>query len=402
MPGSSRLTGWKALAVWAAVPIDIATIIGSFIFIFVATGSADGVLLGGTVVGFTVGTFGIVGALLVTRLPGNPIGWILWSTAITIAGSIFGNSYAQFSVASHGGSLPATVAIAFLSQATLIPLLGAVCIFVPMHFPDGRLPSIWWRKVARFSFVAVAVASILSAVTPGPLSGGSEIPNPLGFAALEGSPEVIGLLVLAALLGPFVLSIASVIARYRSGDPIERQQLRWFGAAAIVMVLFVVLGSSNLGPLAEWGWLLMVTGLALLPIAIGIAVLRYRLYEIDRIISRTIGWAATSGMIVAIFAGIVVGLQGAVTEATGGSTLAVAASTLVAFALFQPLRRRVQRAADRRFDRARYDGERTVAAFADQLRQEVDLGRVSAGLLAAADSTVRPEAASVWLRGGRA
>jgi hypothetical protein len=402
VPGSSRLTGWKALAVWAAVPIDIATIIGSFIFIFVATGSADGVLLGGTVVGFTVGTFGIVGALLVTRLPGNPIGWILWSTAITIAGSIFGNSYAQFSVASHGGSLPATVAIAFLSQATLIPLLGAVCIFVPMHFPDGRLPSIWWRKVARFSFVAVAVASILSAVTPGPLSGGSEIPNPLGFAALEGSPEVIGLLVLAALLGPFVLSIASVIARYRSGDPIERQQLRWFGAAAIVMVLFVVLGSSNLGPLAEWGWLLMVTGLALLPIAIGIAVLRYRLYEIDRIISRTIGWAATSGMIVAIFAGIVVGLQGAVTEATGGSTLAVAASTLVAFALFQPLRRRVQRAADRRFDRARYDGERTVAAFADQLRQEVDLGRVSAGLLAAADSTVRPEAASVWLRGGRA
>ena len=398
VPGSARLSGWKALAVWAAVPIDIATIIGSFIFIFVATGSADSVLLGGTVVGFTVGTFGIVGALLVTRLPGNPIGWILWSTAITIAGSIFGNSYAQFSVVSHGGSLPATVAIAFLSQATLIPLLGAVCIFVPMHFPDGRLPSDRWRKVARFSFVAVAFASVLSAVTPGPLSGGSEIPNPLGFAALEGSPEVIGLLVLAALLGPFVLSIASVIARYRSGDSIERQQLRWFGAAAIVMVLFVALGSSNLGPLAEWGWLLMVTGLALLPIAIGIAILRYHLYEIDRIISRTISWALTSGVIVAVFAGIVIGLQGVLARVTGGNTLSVAGSTLVAAALFQPLRRRVQRAVDRRFNRARYDAQRTVDGFAERLRNEVDLATLRSALVTTADDAVRPITSSVWLR----
>lgn len=396
--GSSRLSGWKALAVWAAVPIDVATIIGSFIFVFVAGGSADGVLLGATVTIITVGTFGIVGALLVTRLPGNPIGWILWSTGITIAGSIFGNSYAQFSVVSHGGSLPATVAIAFLSQATLLPLLGAVCTFVPMHFPDGRLPSIWWRKVARFSLVAVAVASILSAVTPGPLSGGSEIANPLGIAAFEGSTDAIGLLTAAALLGPFVLSIASVIARYRSGDAIERQQLRWFGAAAIVMVLFVALGSSNLGVLAEWGWLLMVTGLALLPIAIGIAVLRYRLYEIDRIISRTIGWALTTGVIVAVFAGIVIGLQGVLARVTGGNTLPVAGSTLVAAALFQPLRRRVQRAVDRRFNRARYDAQRTVDGFAERLRNEVDLATLRSALVTTADDAVRPITSSVWLR----
>ena len=396
--GSSRLTGWKALAVWAAVPIDVATIIGSFIFVFVAGGSADGVLLGATVTIITVGTFGIVGALMVTRLPRNPIGWILWSTGITIAGSIFGNSYAQFSVVSHDGSLPATVAIAFLSQATLLPLLGAVCIFVPMHFPDGRLPSIWWRKVARFSLVAVAVASILSAVTPGPLSGGSEVANPLGIAAFEGSTDAIGLLTAAALLGPFVLSVASVIARYRTGTSIERQQLRWFAAAAVVMMLLVAAGMTNIGPMAQVGWIFMVAGLALLPIAIGIAVLRYRLYEIDRIISRTIGWAVTSGVIVAIFAGIVVGLQGLLTEATGGSTVAVAASTLVAFALFQPVRRRVQRSVDHRFNRARYDAQLLVDVFGERLRYDVDLGALRAALSATATDAVQPTSSTVWLR----
>lgn len=398
MPRSSRLTGRKALAVWAAVPVDIAMIIGSFVIIFIVSRGADATPLAITVLSITVGTFGIVGALMVTRLPRNPIGWILWLTAIVVAGSIFGNTYAALSVTSFAGTLPATVPIAVMAQATLIPLIGAVCIFVPMHFPDGRLPSARWRKVARFSFVAVVLASVLSALTPGPLSGGSEIANPLGIAALEGSPDVIGLLILVALLGPFVLSVASVIARYRSGDTTGRQQLRWFAGAAIVMVFFVALGSSNIGPLAEIGWLLMVAGLALLPIAIGIAVLRYRLYEIDRIISRTISWTLSTGVILAVFAGIVVGLQGVLTEATGGSTLAVAASTLVAFALFQPVRRRVQRTVDRRFDRARYDAQRLVDVFGERLRYDVDLGALRIALSATATDAVRPTSSTVWLR----
>ena len=164
------------------------------------------------------------------------------------------------------------------------------------------------------------------------------------------------------------------------------------------MMLLVAAGMTNIGPMAQVGWIFMVAGLALLPIAIGIAVLRYRLYEIDRIISRTIGWAVTSGVIVAIFAGIVVGLQGLLTEATGGSTVAVAASTLVAFALFQPVRRRVQRSVDHRFNRARYDAQLLVDVFGERLRYDVDLGALRAALSATATDAVQPTSSTVWLR----
>ena len=137
-----------------------------------------------------------------------------------------------------------------------------------------------------------------------------------------------------------------------------------------------------------------------MPVTIGIAVLRYRLYEIDRIISRTIGWALVSGILVAVFAGVVVALQTVLAGITQGETLAVAASTLVAFAIFQPVRRRVQSAVDRRFDRARYDAQRTVDTFAEHLRSEVDLGRLRSALVVTADRAVRPVGAAIWLRAG--
>ena len=203
-----------------------------------------------------------------------------------------------------------------------------------------------------------------------------------------------------------IASIVSIVARYARSNGVERLQLRWLvtGLASVTIavpvgfLLFALFGSA----IEDFAWLPATVAFALPPIAIGIAVTRYRLYEIDRLISRTIGWAIVTGVLVAVFAAMVVGLQAILAGLTQGQTLAVAASTLVAFALFQPVRRRVQSAVDHRFDRARYDGERIVDAFAVQLRLEVDLGRVSAGLLAAAHSTVRPETASVWLRGGRA
>ena len=149
---------------------------------------------------------------------------------------------------------------------------------------------------------------------------------------------------------------------------------------------------------ADLGWLGGIISLSLIPVAIGIAILRYRLYEIDRIISRTIGWAVVTGLLVAVFAVVVVVLQAVLAPFTNENTLAVAASTLVAFAaLFQPLRRRVQRAVDRRFDRARYDGQRTVDAFAEHLRSDVDLASLRGSLAATADQAVRPASASVWL-----
>ena len=169
-------------------------------------------------------------------------------------------------------------------------------------------------------------------------------------------------LVPAALLGLIGLGLAGQVVRYRRGTGIERLQVRWLAAAvSVVLVGFIGLSLEQVirttpGPLASA--LIAYAGILLMPIAIGIAVLRYRLYEIDRLISRTIGWAIVTGILVAVFGVLVVALQAALTPVTDESTLAVAASTLVAFALFQPLRRRVQRAVDRRFDRARYDGER--------------------------------------------
>ena len=157
----------------------------------------------------------------------------------------------------------------------------------------------------------------------------------------------------------------------------------------------IVLPSTALGDIA---WSVGFIGLIALPIAIGIAILRYRLYDIDRLISRTIGWAMVTGLLVALFAGLVVVLQAPLAPLTKENTIAVAASTLVAFALFQPLRRRVQRAVDRRFDRARYDGQRTVDAFAERLRNEVDLGTLRGALVATAEGAVRPTGAGLWLR----
>ena len=206
----------------------------------------------------------------------------------------------------------------------------------------------------------------------------------------------------AALLGLIGLGLAGQVVRYRRGTEIERLQVRWLAAAvSVVLVGFIGLFLEQMirptsGPLASA--VIAYAGILAMPIAIGIAVLRYRLYELDRLISRTIGWALVTGILVAVFALLVVALQAALTPVTDESTLAVAASTLVAFALFQPLRRRVQRAVDRRFDRARYDGQRTTAVFADRVRNEVDLWTLRDALVGTAAGAVRPSGAGLWLR----
>ena len=196
-----------------------------------------------------------------------------------------------------------------------------------------------------------------------------------------------------ALIG---LAGLSVLLRYRRSAGIERQQLKWFMAA--VALLLPAAGVAALTG-TEAGWLLMLVTVALLPVAIGVAVLRYRLYEIDRIISRTIGWALVTGLLVGAFALLVLGSSAVLEPLTGGNTLAVAGSTLVVALLFTPVRSRVQRTVDRRFDRSRYDGERTLAAFGERLRDEVDLSTIRADVLATVETSVRPSRVGLWLRG---
>ncbi len=215
---------------------------------------------------------------------------------------------------------------------------------------------------------------------------------------------VIGALILASAVGNLLVDPGRcrIACRRRRAVPavehVERQQIKWFAAAAARGSVAPRLHGIREPDRTRLTCSPPVVVIPLVPIAIGVAILRYRLYEIDRIVSRTIGWAIVTGLLVAVFAGLVVALQALLAPVTNENTLAVAASTLVAFALFQPLRRRVQRAVDRRFDRARYDGQRTVDAFAERLRGSRDLTTVDEALLATVASAMQPQSATVWLR----
>jgi hypothetical protein len=279
------------------------------------------------------------------------------------------------------------------------PGIALVLPGLALVFPTGRFPSRRWALPVGMVAAPMVVGTMIDLFLPGQIATGTPgSHNPLGIEALPvGLGAAAEVLEAAGLLGFMILAVAAVLTRYRSGDVTLRQQLRWFIAAvllaAVPLPISIVPGVG--GP--EWA-LVACVGLMLVPISVGIAVTRHRLYEIDRLISRSIGWALVTGVLVAIFAGTVVGLQAIFTSITRGETLAVAASSLVAFALFQPLRRRIQTAVDRRFDRARYDGERTLAAFAERLRNEVDLASLESDIAGTVVLALRPSSIGVWLR----
>lgn len=198
------------------------------------------------------------------------------------------------------------------------------------------------------------------------------------------------------------MPVAALVVRWRRGSTLERTQIKWVAAASVVLLVGEIASLLTFDPTNPLGnpitFAAATLCTAVVPLAMGVAILRYRLYEIDRLISRTIGWAIVTGLLVAVFAGAVVGLQALLAGFTQGQTLAVAASTLVAFALFQPVRRQVQRAVDRRFDRARYDAERTAGAFADRLRDETDIETVTADLTATTRAALAPAGLGIWIR----
>lgn len=231
------------------------------------------------------------------------------------------------------------------------------------------------------------------------------VQNPFGIAGIEPLLDVLSL-PLFQLAGPaaFVGGVASVVVRFRRGGEVERAQLKWLVAAtALAVTAWPVIG---LGTALGWpvlttlAWSAGLLSFIAIPVAIGIGVLRYRLYEIDRIISRSIAWAMLTGVLVAVFAVGVLAFQAALARFTQGETLAVAASTLIAVSLFQPVRRRVQRVVDRRFDRARYDAERTVEAFAERIRNQVAVDAVLADLQATVTDSIKPSSSGLWLRPG--
>ena len=341
-----------------------------------------------------------VGAVLAIVRPRNPIGWLFMAAGLGFIISVFGSEYVGRSVV-LGADLPWHVLVDWVTAWSSTFSLAILVIWIPLLFPDGRLVGPRWRLVAWGAALLFGAQIVAQAIEPnGPILGD----GPTGYAGLLPNPIAIGgpLGDLATVLSDLpllfifgALALASLALRFRRSRGIERQQLKWllfavgFLLAAISAALFTEISSL---------WYAVILGFAALPVAAAIAVLRYRLYEIDRIISRTIGYGIVTVTLGVVFVGGVLGLQGILAQFTGGNTVAVAASTLVVAALFQPLRSRIQRIVDRRFDRTRYDAQRVADAFAVRLRDEVDLDRLRIALVATADDAMRPAGASVWLR----
>jgi hypothetical protein len=279
--------------------------------------------------------------------------------------------------------------------------MALIVAWLPLLYPTGTLPSPRWR-VPAILIIAISTTSLIAAaLRPGPIGEGGPL-NPLG---LPGWPNVLAPLadgLLAELCFVVAFGIAGLAARYRSGTMVERLQIRWL-VAALSIVLLGFVGAAVEGAIrSDDGILvsavLLYPGILAIPMAIGIAILRYRLYEIDRIISRTLSYAIVTATLAVVFVTGVLGLQALLSPVTQNDTLAVAVSTLIVAALFQPLRSRVKRVVDRRFDRTRYDGQRTAEAFARELRDEVDLDAIEDDLRAVITRSLGPRSSFIWVR----
>jgi hypothetical protein len=342
-----------------------------------------------------------VGALLALRRPGNIVGLVLLLAAIFPSVSILGFVVGTVLSAERGGHDVLAGLVGLVGVLSIVPALIAAGPLLALLFPNGRLPGPRWRWPVGAIVSAIAVGSVTVVLRPGPIAT-SLANNPFGVSGSSGSEAVWAMgqtLAVAALPSAFLLAFAAVIVRIRRSVGVERAQLKWFVAANVAVGAFWTLSLAGVArPNPTVFDVLAAGSLALPPVAVGVAVLRYRLFEIDRIISRTLSWAAVTCLLGAVFVGLVVGLQALFADITDTNTLAVAASTLAVAALFQPLRRRMQSAVDRRFNRATYDAERTTDTFAAQLRDEVDLTRLRHALVETVEESVRPVSASVWLR----
>ena len=337
-----------------------------------------------------------VGALVGSRRPAHPVGWLLLGLGLLVVVNGVVSGYVTYGLLVRPGALPAASYLAGIANS--IQVLWVACVgFILLLTPTGSLPSPRWRWWARVAVAAPVLLVVLAAVDPQPLlPEHPEVGNPLAVAVPTGLLLAVAAVAAVLVLATLVAAAGSLVVRFRRARGTERQQLRWLavGAALAAVALLVAVAAGAMG---RDGVVLAALGtcVALLPLATGAAVLRYRLYDLDRILSRTLAYGLLTVLLGGGYAGIVLGLGQRLGRE---SSLVVAGATLAVAALFQPARRRVQAVVDRRFNRRRYDAARTIEAFSTRLRDQLDLDTLSTELLAIVDQTTEPTLASLWLR----
>ncbi len=348
-------------------------------------------------------SFSIIGAIIASRLPANPLGWLFCVAACGAAVDHFSAEYALYALLAQPTSLPAGEALAWLASWAWILYCGCIALSL-LLFPNGRPPSRRWRWLAWLSVILTIAGAVWVAFSPGVIGNLGSIRNPLGIEGLPSGFKPVQTIMLALL---FVAALSTLVVRLRRARGIERQQIKWPAFTVVV-----VAGSSFLSDTAiseaiglrwlEWaGYVIFIPALIGFPISIGIAIVRYRLYDIDILINRTLVYGALSATLALIYFGGVATTQAIFRALTGQQEqpqLAIVISTLLIAALFNPLRRRIQRFIDRRFYRRKYDARKTLEAFSAKLRDETDLDALSDDLVGVVKETMQPSRISLWQR----
>ena len=343
-------------------------------------------------------TFATLGALISSRRPGNAMGWIFLATGLLGGLQTFSGQYAEVALSQDGLALPGGPLAAWLAMLAQNSFPVSI-IFLVLLFPDGSLPSRRWRPIAWAMGIFLAVTLVVGALRPGPFPEFPSASNPFGLEAAQPSGAVL----LAGGLGGLacvVVTLLSLIVRFYFSRGEKRLQLKWFTYAAVVgLSTPLILSSFAPGLFQVLGQLAWALGFLSLPVSAGVAILKYRLYDIDLIINRTLVYGPLTVMLVAVYVGGVLVLEYTFRTLTGGgSQLSIVASTLLIAALFNPMRRRIQNFIDHLFYRRKYDAARTLEEFSATLRDETDMEALSSELLSVVQDTMRPEHVSLWLR----
>ncbi len=409
---SNRANSWLA---WSLASLSVAMFVANVVLYFLTlsvqpptawgTGGLSIVLI--FLLPFLA--FPLVGALIASRRPENPIGWICLAVGIFWMLANLSSGYGMYGLLVSPGTVPFPAAIGSVGEWMWVPAVGLLSTYLILLFPDGKLPSRRWLPLAWLSGAVIFVVSAGFALSPGPVDGLPGIRNPFG---LEEYPWVAGATLGIILLLPLCIlaSATSLVMRFFGSEGEEREQIKWLAFAASLLGLgfstYAIPGTiwqgdaGGANPL--WAKLLedaVTLSFAGIPVAVGIAILRYRLYEIDLLINRTLVYGALTATLVAVYVGNVVLLQEALRALIGHeSQLAVVASTLLIAALFNPLRHRIQAFIDRRFYRKKYDAAKTLEAFSAKLRDETDLAALRDDLVGVVKETMQPAHVSLWLR----